>query len=535
MTVSTQSVQRWGDGGHGVPLSLQEFLDDRGLGGAAPRPAADLASVQVRPGRIAAADLAAVGCEVDTDDVVRLRCSGGFSFVDLCRRRWPDAELPVVDAVLLPADHDEVRRILDAAAERRWAVVPFGGGTSVVDGIHAADRPTVGLAMWRMNRVTEFDPESGEVVAQAGMTGPELERWLDVRGFTWGHLPQSWERASVGGYAATRSSGQASTGYGRSDATVTSVRVAAPIGDFDLGRGPASAAGPDLRQVFLGSEGAFGVITEVGLRVRPLPEKRKYEGYLFPTFAAGSRAFRDLAQQRMPADVMRLSDADESAVNIAMSGLSGLKKQAFERYTTMRKVAGGCLAIVGWEGPADAVDARRGYARKVFGRFGGVGLGSSVGRSWQKGRFEGPYLRDDLLDAGYLVETLETANEWSQMPQTYERVRAALTGSLGTAVVGTHLSHIYPTGASLYFTVIARLDDEPIAQWHAAKRAATDAIVATGATITHHHAVGRDHAPWLAMEIGEQGVALLDAIKRHVDPAGLMNPGVLGLGGGGPA
>lgn len=531
MTVSTQSVQRWGKSGHGVPLSLQEFLDDRGLGRVSPRPAVDLAAVPVRPGRIPQQDLDALSCEVDTDDIVRLRCSGGFSFVDLCRRRWPQDQVPAVDAVLIPQDHDEVRQVLDAAAGHGWAVIPFGGGTSVVDGIHPGEQLTVGLALWRMNRVSRFDPDSGEVVVQAGMTGPELERWLEARGFTWGHVPQSWERASVGGYAATRSSGQASTGYGRSEATVTSLRVAAPVGDFDLGRGPASAAGPDLRQVFLGSEGAFGVLTEVGLRVRPLPERRKYEGYLFPTFTAGTGAFRELAQQRMPADVMRLSDADESAVNIAMSGLGGLKKQAFDRYTSLRKVADGCLAIVGWEGPADAVSARRGYARKVFGRFGGVGLGSSVGRSWRKGRFEGPYLRDDLLDAGYLVETLETANEWSGLRDTYDRVRAALTGVLGTAVIGTHLSHIYPTGASLYFTVIAALDDEPISQWREAKRAATDAIVATRATITHHHAVGRDHAPWLTDEIGEQGVALLHAIKAHVDPEGLMNPGVLGLQG----
>jgi alkyldihydroxyacetonephosphate synthase len=531
MAIPTDTVQRWGSGGHGVPVTLQEFLDDHGLGPVTPRPALDLVDVDVRACRLGAEDLAALGCDYDTDDMVRLRCSGGFSFTDLCRRRWPQAQIPVVDAVAMPETNEQVRQILDAAAKRGWAVVPFGGGTSVVDGIDVPDRITIAVAMWRMNAVLRLDPESGEVVVQSGITGPELERWLSARGFMWSHLPQSWERASVGGYAATRSSGQASTGYGRSDATVTKLRVATPAGDFRLGKAPASAAGPDLQQMFLGSEGSFGIITEVGLRVRPLPEKTVYEGVLFPTFAAGTRAFRQLLQERTPADVMRLSDADESAVNLAMAGLSGWKKQAFERYTSLRKVNGGCLAIVGWEGPAAVVKARRSHAHTVFGRFGGVNLGGMVGNAWRKGRYSGPYLRDDLLDAGYLVETLETANEWSELDATYNAVHAALRGALGTCLIGTHLSHIYPTGASLYFTVIAGLADDPVAQWQRAKQAATDALVATDATITHHHAVGRDHAPWLAAEIGDSGVALLSAIKSHLDPHAIMNPGVLGLGG----
>jgi alkyldihydroxyacetonephosphate synthase len=511
-------------------MSLQEFLDDHGMGSVRPRPAVDLASVPVRPSRIPRQALEALGCDVETDDVSRLRCSGGFSFTDLCRRRWPGEALPAVDAVALPGGHDQVQHLLRVAASNGWAVVPFGGGTSVVGGVDVSDRVTVGVGFWRMNGVVDLDAESGEVRVEAGITGPELERWLAARGFTWGHLPQSWERATVGGYAATRSSGQASTGFGRADATVTKLRVATPVGDFALGRAPSTAAGPDLQQLFLGSEGALGIITEVGLRVRPLPEKKVYEGVLFPTFTAGVRAFRKLAQDRVPADVMRLSDPDETAVNLAMAGLSGVKKRAFDAYTAFRKVAGGCLAIVGWEGPADVVAARRRHAHKVLGVFGGVGLGSGVGRSWEKNRFEAPYLRDDLLDAGYLVETLETANEWSELAATYEAVRAALTGALGSPLIGTHLSHVYPTGASLYFTVIAPISDDPVAHWKRAKRAATDALVATDATITHHHAVGRDHAPWLSAEIGEAGVGLLRALKAHVDPDGVMNPGVLGLG-----
>ncbi|HUM87412.1 MAG TPA: FAD-binding oxidoreductase, partial [Actinomycetota bacterium] len=255
MALSTEMVQRWGDGGHGVPLSLQEFLADRGMGAVEPRPAVDMAAVPVRAGRIAEVDLAGLTCEWDTDDLVRLRCSGGFSFIDLCNRRWPGQELPVVDAVLLPRDHDQVRQILDLAGVKGWAVVPFGGGTSVVDGVDVTDRLTVGVGFWEMNAVQHLDPETGEVRVQAGITGPELERWLEARGFTWGHIPQSWERATVGGYVVTRSAGQTSTGFGRADATVTKLRVATPRADFELGRAPGTAAGPDLREVFLGSEG----------------------------------------------------------------------------------------------------------------------------------------------------------------------------------------------------------------------------------------------------------------------------------------
>lgn len=532
MTIPVTALQQWGYSSHpGVPVPLAEFLTAR-MGPVPPRPSRPLAEVTVRPSRLAdgaAAEELAAAVEVHYDDELRLRCSGGFSFIDLCHRRWPAEQVPVVDAVVVPADHAQVRAVMDLCGRRDWALVPFGGGTSVVGGIGVDERPTIGMAFWNMSAPVSLDAESGQVVVQPGITGPELERWLQARGFTWGHLPQSWERASVGGYVSTRSSGQASAGYGRSDDTVTRLRVATPVGDLDLGRGPASAAGPDLREVFLGGEGAFGVVTEVGLRVRPLPEAQRYEGWLFPTFEAGQRAFRTLAQQRSTADVMRLSDRDETEVTLTMGGPTGWKADAFDRYTRMRKVERGSLAILGWEGPKDLVRSRRAHAKKVFGRFGGVLLGGSVGRAWLEGRYHGPYLRDDLMDAGYLVETLETANDWSLLAPTREAVRVALQAALGDCVVGCHLSHIYPTGASLYFTVIAPLGTDPVRRWWSAKSAATDAIVASGATITHHHAVGRDHAPWLASEVGEGGVGLLRAIKSHLDPGRVCNPGVLGL------
>ncbi|MFM8774972.1 MAG: FAD-binding oxidoreductase, partial [Actinomycetota bacterium] len=413
------------------------------------------------------------------------------------------------------------------------AVVPLGGGTSVVGGLRAG-RPHIALSLRRMNALVDLDTTSAIAHVEPGITGPRLEALLAARGFTLGHLPQSWQRASIGGYVATRSSGQASTGYGRSDDMVESLTVATPAGSLDLGRGPASAAGPDLRELFVGSEGSLGVITRVGLRVRRLPEERIYEGVLLPDFAAGREAFREAAQSRATADVMRLSDADETRTTLLMSAPGGVVGAALERYLRVRGIDAdrASLAILGWEGvDRDTTRDRRSATWRVLKRHGAVSLGRRAGQSWRQHRFEGPFLRDALMDAGYLVETVETATSWSCLPALHDAVHAALTNALGPRpgpYVMSHVSHVYETGASLYTTVIAVADQsDPVGQWARAKRAVGDAIAAEGATITHHHAVGRDHAPWLEGEIGPLGIDVLRSVKDRVDPEGVMNPGNL--------
>jgi alkyldihydroxyacetonephosphate synthase len=286
----------------------------------------------------------------------------------------------------------------------------------------------------------------------------------------------------------------------------------------------------------LGSEGAFGVITRVGLRVRRLPEHRVYDALVLPGFAAGVEAFRDAVQSRATADVMRLSDEAETTTTLLMSGPQGLAGAALERYLRARGVdlSGASLAILGWEGTdRELVRARRAATLRALRRHGAVSLGHGPGESWRRHRFDGPHLRDALMDAGYLVETLETATHWSGYLALHSDVTAALRESLGPRpgpYVMSHLSHSYETGASLYTTVIAVADRrDPVAQWQRAKSATSDTLMAAGATITHHHAVGRDHAPWLSQEVGPVGMAILSAAKRSVDPEGLLNPGVLGL------
>lgn len=501
-------------------------------------PPVPVAEIRLAPSRLpepARAALAGLLGEenVRTDRESRLLRAGGKSYLDLLRRRSGDAT-DAPDAVVLPGTTEETAALLALCSEHDVVVVPFGGGTSVVGGLAGVDpddRPAVALDLRRMASVQGLDVPSSMVTVGPGMRGPALEEALGREGLTFGHLPQSWEFATLGGYAATRSSGQASTGVGRFDDLVTGLTLATPAGVLEVGgAAPASAAGPDLLGLALGSEGTLGVITELTLRVRPKPATSSYEGWSFRTWAGGLAALQRLARHDLLPDVVRLSDVDETRANLLMSGSAGARVL---RGTLRARGRGeGCLLVVGWEGLPDMVRARVRAASALLREGGGVRLGRAVGESWRRHRFGAPYTRDSLLDAGLLVETLETAASWAALPTVYDAVRRALreslTGGGRRPLVMTHLSHGYPTGASLYFTVLADRDEElPIQQWLGAKRAATDALLTAGGTLTHHHAVGADHRPWLEREVGPLGVEVLRAVKARLDPKGICNPGVL--------
>ena len=464
------------------------------------------------------------------DDRSRAEHSGGQSYVDIVRRRHGDTSA-APDAVVLPADADAVAHVLRVCSEQHVAVVPWGGGTSVVGGLESLRGEcvaVVALDLRRLDQLLAVDAESRTATFQPGIRTPAAEAALAEHGFTLGHVPQSYERASLGGYVVTRSAGQASSGYGRIDDLVVGLRLATPVGELVLPAVPGSAAGPDLRRLVLGSEGTLGVVTEVTLRVRPRPKTRRYEGWMMPSWDRGLAALRELAQRRDHPDITRLSDPDETQISLSMSGSGGMTRRMLAAYLRRRGVADGCLVIVGFEGDDEDVQHRRRATKRVLRSAGGVGLGQRVGRAWEHGRFSGPRMRDSLLDAGVLAETLETANTWHGLPATYDAVRTALQTSLGRAVVGCHVSHLYETGASLYFTVLAAADrGREAEQWNAAKLAANDAIVRTGATITHHHAVGTAHRDHMAAELGDVGVAALRAVKTQLDPAGILNPGKL--------
>ena len=313
---------------------------------------------------------------------------------------------------------------------------------------------------------------------------------------------------------------------------VTSLAMQSPAGELRTRATPHTAAGPSLRELALGSEGTLGVITEVTARVRAAPEAGRYEAWIAPDFAGGREILRELAQSGAMPDVLRLSDEEETAVSLALSGSGGLQGRLLDAYLGLRGRRGGCIVICGWEGESLRLGRRRAAAVEILRRGGAVALGVRGGESWRRGRFDGPYLRDELIDLGYLVETLETSQTWSRLGSLYAAVGGALRSSLkgqGTPpIVFCHLSHTYRDGGSLYFTFLARRrPGEELEQWRTAKTAACEAIVSEGATITHHHAVGRDHAPYMTAEVGELGVEALRGLKEHFDPAGIMNPGKL--------
>jgi alkyldihydroxyacetonephosphate synthase len=510
------------------------MLDDE-LGPGNPTPAMQLDHVampeaRALPGAIAeAVDPGAVL----TGHEHRVRRSVGKGYPDLIRSRSGALE-HATDAVVLPASAAQLAALLEVCTREGIAVVPFGGGTSVVGGVepHRGGRERVIAMDLRRLRGVEVDPVSMTAILGPGLRGPEAEAALNERGFTIGHFPQSFEYATIGGFAATRSAGQASAGYGRFDELVTSLALTTPVGELRTLATPHTAAGPSLREVALGSEGVLGAITEVTVRVRPAPPVRRYEAWVAADFGSGREIVRALAQAGALADVTRLSDETETRVTLGLAGTTGVRRTALDAYLRVRRRRGGCLMICGWEGDRETVDRRHAVSARLLRRGGAVPLGSSAGEAWDRGRFAGPYLRDELIDRGYLVETLETSHTWSRVDDLYRAVGSALDGALrrqGTPpMVWCHVSHAYRDGASLYFTFVAPARaGEDIEQWRAAKAAACDAIVATGGTITHHHAIGRDHAPYMRAEVGETGLEALRALKERLDPTGIMNPGKL--------
>jgi alkyldihydroxyacetonephosphate synthase len=531
----------WGDPAHARTLGARElrFLADTVGVAERPRPPVALDHVRLAPAGLSAQALAALRAIVGADGVRedhagRVAHAAGKGYVDLVRMRAGEpAGAP--DAVVYPGDHEQVRALLDVCAAASLAVVPFGGGTSVVGGVaplageHAG---VVALEMGRMGAVLELDRQSHTVRVQGGMRAPALERYLGARGLTLGHFPQSFEYVSLGGCAATRSAGQASTGYGAIDKMVLGLRVAAPAGDIDLQALPASAAGPSLRQLLVGSEGTLGVISELALRVRRAPSERIYEGVFFGALPAGMAWLRELASEHALPDVARVSDEQETAMSLALAGSGGLKGRLGRAYVNARGYRAGCLAIVGVEGTREDVAYRRGRTLALARANGGLPVGTTPGRAWLASRYSAPYLRDELLTHGVMVETLETAAQWSRLGELHSSVGQAIARALAACgtpgLVMCHVSHVYESGASLYFTFLARQrEGDEIEQWRAVKEAASRAIVEGGGTITHHHAVGVDHARWMEREVGAGGVAALAALKRELDPLGIMNPGKL--------
>jgi alkyldihydroxyacetonephosphate synthase len=531
----------WGDPAHrgGLPAGALRFLQqtielDRQIKGPVQIERVSLPQAALGD-RLADSLRAILGSEfVREDHLSRLLHAAGKGYPDLVRMRAGEPQ-QAPDAVLYPQTHTQLEAVLSHCAEQNVAVVPFGGGTSVVGGltpVRQAHAAVVSLDLSALSQVLGIDRRSALVRVQGGLKVRALERKLAAEGLTLGHFPQSYEYVSVGGCAATRSAGQASTGYGRFEDMVRGLCLATPNQSVSLPASPASAAGPSVRELIVGSEGTLGVISELTLRVRQAPSAWTYEGVMFEDLDAGMQALCELAQRRCAPAVSRLSDQAETRVALALSSGGPLKRIVGETYLRLRGYRSGCLAIFGF--PHDTSDHRRKRreAHRLISRRGGRWLGRAAGQAWAASRFSAPYLRDDLLAHGVMVDTLETATTWSALSALHRDVSRAISDALraqGTpGLVMCHVSHLYETGASLYFTFLAPAKrSAPLAQWLEVKRAASEAIVNGQATITHHHGVGSDHMPWLEHELSARGLAALWALKRELDPAGIMNPGKL--------
>lgn len=466
-------------------------------------------------------------CPSSMDAIERLVHSTGMSFPDLVRRRSGRVR-HAPDAVLLPGSAVEVAAALAWAVREDVAVIPFGGGTSVVGSVEplrGSHRAAVSLDLRGLGRVLEVDERSGLARAECGCLGPALESELQARGWSLGHFPQSFEFSTLGGWIATRSAGQCSTRHGKIEDLVRAVRCVSPAGEIVTREVPASATGPELREVLVGSEGTLGVFVEATVRIHRRPERMEYRSYLFRAFAEGMEAAREVLQSGLRPAVLRLSDEPETAIHLLLSGASHGAGVRLLRLLGRRPWLEGAHLLLGFEVDASPWRAEARAGGGIARRHGGLLAGPAPGRRFERERFDHPYLRDTLLDLGILVETLETAAPWARLPDLYAAVRAAI----GAPLVLCHLSHAYPDGASLYFTFLADAPDpdQALEHWQRIKVAAGDAILRAGGTISHHHGVGADHRRWLQAERGPLQMQMLRALKRELDPAGILNPGKL--------
>jgi alkyldihydroxyacetonephosphate synthase len=437
------------------------------------------------------------------------------------------------DFVAMPHEEAEVERVLEWCSAEGVAAIPYGGGTSVVGGVTPAVEDgsyngAVSIDLGRLAKLVEVDAVSRSALVQAGASGPRLEEQLAEHGLTLRHFPQSFQLSTLGGWIATRAAGHFATVWTHIEDFVESVRAVTPSGAWASRRLPGSGAGPSPDRLLAGSEGTLGVITEAWVKVRPRPHLRATAGVRFEGFMAGAECVRELSQSGLNPSNCRLVDAEEARFTLAGDGSTALLVLGFESADhPVEDALERALAICAEHG--GVVGARGG------GRAGGEG---AVG-AWREAFLRAPYLRDVFVAMGVLSETFETAITWERFPSLHARVTAAAREAArqfaagapaerGAAMVTCRFTHVYPDGPAPYFTVLApAVRGEEVEQWGAIKRAVSDAVIAEGGTITHHHAVGRDHRRWYDRQRPDAFAAALVGAKAAVDPGGVMNPGVL--------
>lgn len=469
-------------------------------------------------------------------DAARFRYACGKSYRDIIRQRnglishYPDG-------VLMLQEAEHLCELYIDAAREGITLIPFGGGTGVVGGTEALtrdNRPILVVDCKGLNRVLELDEISRVVTAQAGILGPDLEAALNRKGFSLGHFPQSFEFSTLGGWIVTRSAGQNSTKYGKIEDMVVSLTMVTPEGVLATHQVPASATGPSLREIAVGSEGLYGIVTEATVRIHPLPETMIFMAAHFSNFASGAKAVRAVIQSGLCPSIVRLSDAVETDLFLKLKSEGAVQKLMSYWYTVRSLGQQPCFLMLATEGEKKPAVLEAEAIKAVIRKSGGVLLptpvSSAMGKAWKAERFRLPYLRDPMMDHGLFIDTLETAAPWAKLDSLYRAVKTRFVRDkkLSKFICGCHLSHAYPDGASLYFTFMGVTNPaDPLGQWEYMKAAATEAIVSAGGAISHHHGIGYDHRRWMNKQHGDTGITILRGIKHTLDPQGLLNPGKL--------
>jgi alkyldihydroxyacetonephosphate synthase len=482
-----------------------------------------------------------VGTEnVVQNDLDRIVHTYGKALRDLLRIRAGDIPR-VPDVVIYPGNEAEVQLIVDRAVAADAVIIPYGGGSNISGSLHAPEdetRPVISLDLGRMNQVIDIDQESGLARIQAGAQGPDLEQQLGARGWVLGHYPDSFTHSTLGGWVATRSSGMQSDKYGDISDIARGMRVVMPGKVLQVRPLPHTSTGPSVREMVLGSEGRLGVITEVTVQVHRIPEVRVILGYLFPSWESGLAAMQEISTSDAHPSITRVSDGKETAFSFATrkksSGISissliskGLMKVLQRRGWNLDQV---CLSFVGYEGGKAHVVRQKKIVKDIVGKHGGILVGKGPGALYDQKKFDTPYIRDFLLDRGAIGDVSETAAPWSKLLPLYKNVIAAaekVYAQLGVpGWIMCHLSHSYHSGACLYFTFAFKHDGvDPLDQYEPLKNAIQQAFVDSGGTLSHHHAVGTEHAAWLEQDISAPGVHMIEGLFSAMDPNSNFNPG----------
>ena len=482
---------------------------------------------------------------INTDAEVRLRHCRGQSIPDWIATHSGQFEA-FPDGVALPNSTREVQELLQFAKQENLILIPYGGGTSVCGHINplASRRPIITVAMSNMNHLIDFDKKSQIATFGAGTLGPDVEKQLSAHGYTLGHFPQSWELSTIGGWVASRSSGQQSLRYGRIEKMFAGGNIETLQGSLDIPTFPASSAGPDVREMILGSEGRMGIITEVKMRVTKIAEEENFYVAFFPNWEIGMEATREIVQSGTQLSMMRLSNEVETASHLKLSGHDrGVKY--LEKYLTLRGISSTrnekTMFTFGITGTKIQCQSALKMTKQFLRKHKGIYIGTGLGKHWEHSRFRSPYLRQGFWDAGIVVDTMETCLDWSLVPAAVKCMESDIANALksdsNTSAdtdehihVFTHLSHFYGQGCSVYTTFLFRMDqdyEKTLQRWMKLKAAGAEAIVKHGGTISHQHGVGKDHSPYLASEKGKLGIKAITKLCNVFDPEQQMNPGTL--------